>query len=473
MNSPLEQSSTVIFSEPSCLSRSQLHLHQKPPPLSPYLLSRLRDYEHRHKRCDPLSEPFQRDSRELDRVKKKNADSASDCRYIVFTPFAGMGNRMLALSSAFLYALLTDRVLLVDFDPSMRGLFCEPFHNSTWLLPQEFTFMDRVKSREFKEVFSLGNLLKNQNQNQNQKLALDLSTEYNDYDKLFYRDETQELVKNVPWLVLKSNQYFLPYLFLLPCFRTELDQLFPDKEIVFHHLARYLFNPSNQAWGRITRFYDAYLARAEQRIGLQIRVLDPENYPPSFILPHILRCIQDESRILPRLQRNEATTSRIGTSKAVFIASLFTEFYSELKDMYWTRPIADGEETASVAVYRASHERNQESYSNSHNMNALVDIYLLSMCDFLVTTQVSTFGYVAFGLAGVSPWFLKDPRDYERNPSEPACHRAVSPEPCFQFHPTDYDPIAALHRGAAGPAPVIMYCEDAIWGFKLANMMSF
>ncbi|CAI0421165.1 unnamed protein product [Linum tenue] len=279
--------------------------------------------------------------------------------------------------------------------------------------------MDRVKSREFKEVFSLGNLLKNQNQklaDVTSLLQLDLSTEYNDYDKLFYRDETQELVKNVPWLVLKSNQYFLPYLFLLPCFRTELDQLFPDKEIVFHHLARYLFNPSNQAWGRITRFYDAYLARAEQRIGLQIRVLDPENYPPSFILPHILRCIQDES---------------------------------------------------------ASHERNQESYSNSHNMNALVDIYLLSMCDFLVTTQVSTFGYVAFGLAGVSPWFLRDPRDYERNPLEPACHRAVSPEPCFQFHPTDYDPIAALHRGAAGPAPVIMYCEDAIWGFKLANMMSF
>ncbi|CAI0421238.1 unnamed protein product [Linum tenue] len=484
-NFPLERS--CPSSEQTCVSREKLQSfssrnsnHHISPP-SPYLLSRLLEYEQHHKRCDPLSKPFDRTS--------KNEDLAQDCRYIVFTPGNDeLATTMLSLSSSFLYALLTDRVLLVDFDPSMIGLFCEPFRKSTWLLPGEFTFRDRARSAEFRQVFSLGHLMRKQNQKQDQKLQADtasllflyLSMDYDDHDKLFYRDETQELLKNVPWLVLRSEQYFLPYFFLLPCFRTELDKLFPDdKETVFHHLGRYLFNPSNQAWGAIARFYDDYLVKAEQRVGLEIKVGNPYETPPYLMLPHILKCIQEESKILPRLQQNNTTTRitilpsfRRKTSKVILVESLLPEFYSELKNMYSTRPIADGEGSVSVRVYRtSSHEGMQKSDRNYHNMKALVDVYLLSMCDVLVISPFSTFGYVASGLAGLNPWFLKNPGDYETKPLEPACRRAVSPEPCFLFHPGEYVPNAVHHcRGRLGPVPVILYCEDFVFGFKLGNL---
>ncbi|CAI0548898.1 unnamed protein product [Linum tenue] len=231
---------------------------------------------------------------------------------------------------------------------------------------------------------------------------------------LFYRDDTQKLLTNVPWLVLRSDQHFVPYFFVMPGFRAELDRLFPDKEAVFQHVGRYLFSPTNRVWGRVARFYDTYLAKAEQRIGLQVRVFYPDKTPASLMLPHILRCMQ---------------------------------------------------------VYQTSHEGWQETGNGAHNVKALVDIYLLSMCDVLVTSHFSTFGYVAHSLAGLRPWYLQNPGDYEAKRNEPACVRAVSPEPCFHFHPY-YDTNSANHGDAAGggPAPVIMNCEDYEWGFKLANL---
>jgi xyloglucan fucosyltransferase len=45
----------------------------------------------------------------------------------VWTPFNGLGNRMLALASTFLYALLVDRVLLMHALQEFDGLFCDSF----------------------------------------------------------------------------------------------------------------------------------------------------------------------------------------------------------------------------------------------------------------------------------------------------------------------------------------------------------
>ncbi|CAI0548925.1 unnamed protein product [Linum tenue] len=245
-------------------------------------------------------------------------------------------------------------------------------------------------------------------------LQLFLSYDNDDYDKLFFKSETQPLLEKVPWLVLRSDQYFAPYLFLMPCFRAELDRMFPDdKETVFHHLGRYLFSPSNQVWGHITGFYDAYLAKADRRIGLQIRVFSLDKTPASLILSQVINCIQEESRI---------------------------------------------------------HEEIQVLGSSSHNMKALVDIYLLSMCDVLVTSPRSTFGYVAHGLAGLTPWILQsqDIEDEEQRVKEPACRRGVSKEPCLQFHANYYD-TNPDHREPGGPVPVIMDCEDFQYGLKLVN----
>ncbi|KAK7294029.1 hypothetical protein RJT34_16912 [Clitoria ternatea] len=50
------------------------------------------------------------------------------------------GNQMISMDATFLYAILTDRVLLVKFGKDKHGLFCEPFLNSTWILPERSPF---------------------------------------------------------------------------------------------------------------------------------------------------------------------------------------------------------------------------------------------------------------------------------------------------------------------------------------------
>ncbi|CAN7058355.1 unnamed protein product [Brassica oleracea var. botrytis] len=81
-------------------------------------------------------------------------------------------------------------------------------------------------------------------------LYLYLVSDYSDDDKMFFCEEDQKtFIGEVPWLVVKSNIYFVPSLWLIPSFQTELIKMFPEKETVFHHLTRYLLHPTNQVWG--------------------------------------------------------------------------------------------------------------------------------------------------------------------------------------------------------------------------------
>lgn len=58
------------------------------------------------------------------------------CRYVVHWDSGGFGNRMQGLLSTFLYAIMTNRTLIVLRDGD-ESFFCEPFKSSTWFLNPE------------------------------------------------------------------------------------------------------------------------------------------------------------------------------------------------------------------------------------------------------------------------------------------------------------------------------------------------
>ena len=92
----------------SCRSRHLLSRYYKHFPYapSPHLLRKLRAYEARHRRCAPGTPLYAKSVEQL--RSGRNADEAVvECRYIVWLPFDGLGNRMLSMVSGFLYALLT------------------------------------------------------------------------------------------------------------------------------------------------------------------------------------------------------------------------------------------------------------------------------------------------------------------------------------------------------------------------------
>ncbi|XP_065866578.1 galactoside 2-alpha-L-fucosyltransferase-like [Euphorbia lathyris] len=459
------------FDQESCLSRYQSVLYRKPSPKQPsaYLVSKLRNYENLHKKCGPSTEAYKATLRV---IYSRNVSSPTECNYIVWTAQAGLGNRILTMASAFLYALLTNRVLLVEFNADMGDLFCEPFQNTSWLLPRNFP----KECRRFNQWNSqtLGNLLKSNIFDSSTSLPpshvnVFLSYGLTDSDKLFYCDESHILLRKVPWLILRSDEYFVPALFLMPSFQEELDRMFPDKESVFHHLGRYLFHPSNKAWGLVTRFYNSYLADADERIGMQIRVFNPKANPFQTLTDQILSCTLQEN-LLPQVDKQElvASPSKNKTTKAILIASLYSEFYENITNRYWKFPTRTGEV---IEVYQPSHEEYQHFGDNSHNVKAWVEMYLLSLSDELVTSAGSTFGYVAQGLGDLRPWILHRPENW-MNSRKASCHLGISIEGCLHIPPS-YDCNKKVNSDMGKVVPYVKHCEDSPSGLKLVNDYTF
>ncbi|CAI9112097.1 OLC1v1012477C3 [Oldenlandia corymbosa var. corymbosa] len=460
--------------EKSCVSRYQFARYRKGPVRrpSPHLISRLRSYEALHKRCGPYTESFNRSLEYFKSGRYNSSAGPADCKYIVWLTRAGLGNRMITLASSFLYALLTNRILLVDPEAHFSDLFCEPFPETSWLVPSDFPIIDEFGSFNRKSRRTFGNLLK-KNAFGSSKAALvpsyvylHLVSDYTDDDKRFFCDQDHTVLQKVPWLLVRSDLYFAPSLFLMPSFQQELADLFPEKETVFHFLGRYLFHPANAVWRAIVRYYNDYLANADETIAIQVRVLDTGDAPFKQVMKQILGCVIKEN-ILPRV--NETLkglpmniTSGISKTKAVLMTSLTPDYFEAVRDMYQEHPTVTGEV---VKVYQPSHEEYQHSKNQMHNMKAWAEIYLLSLSDKLVTTAKSTFGYVAQSLGDLKPWILYKPEDYKPN-SDPVCQRGVSMEPCFQAPPNN-DCKSKRMIDIGKMVPYIRHCEDMNWNWGL------
>lgn len=452
------------FDKASCLSRYQFHLYRKASPFKPsaYLISKLRKYEQLHKSCGPHTESYIKITRKGAKFSKK--DAGTKCKYLVWTASNGLGNRMLTLASAFLYAILTDRVLLVKFGPDMFGLFCEPFSDSSWLLPRNFPYW-----KDQKHIGTYEDMLMNSKKNSTKELlpqfiVLNLQHSHDGHNNFFHCDHSLGLLQKVPTIILRSDQYFVPSLFMIPSFRQELSRMFPEKDTVFHHLGRYLFHPSNEAWELISKFYKGHLAEANERIGLQIRVYNTHKTPHQTIINEIIACSL-QHKLLPEFDVQKTTTSLLKkhTSKAVLVASLYSEYGEKLRTMYKEHATMTREV---IKVYQPSHEGRQKSNNDTHNIKAWSEIYLLSLCDVLITSPKSTFGYVAHSLGGLKPWILRRP--YGEAVPNPPCQRAKSMDPCFHY-PPKYDCRANKTIDYTSVFHDMKHCEDKNGGLRLVN----
>ncbi|XP_057453347.1 galactoside 2-alpha-L-fucosyltransferase-like isoform X2 [Lotus japonicus] len=457
------------FDKAMCLSRFQSHLYRKASPHKPsaYLISKLRNYESLHRSCGPHTKSYNKIMSNGAKFSKNSA--GIKCKYLVWTASNGLGNRMLTLAAAFLYAILTDRVLLVQFRADMFDLFCEPFPDSSWLLPRNFPYW-----KDQRHIETYENVLMKSKKNISpevlpQFLILNLQHTHDGHNNFFHCDRSQGLLQKVPVLILWSDQYFVPSLFMIPSYRQDLIKMFPQKDTVFHHLGRYLFHPSNEAWELISRSYKAHLAKADEKIGLQIRVFNSRNHktPHQTIVNEIIACTS-KHKLLPELDmQKSATYLKKQTSKAVLVASLYSVYGEKLRTMYLTNTTVTRDKV--IEVFQPSHEERQNSNNDTHNIKAWTEIYLLSLCDALITSSKSTFGYVAHSLGGMKPWLLR--RAYGETIPDPPCKRVKSMEPCFHY-PPKYDCRDNRTVDFTSLFHYMKHCEDVTSGLRLVNANS-
>jgi xyloglucan fucosyltransferase len=463
----------------SCRSRYELWRYYKqfPHAPSPQLLRALGAYEARHRRCAPGT-PLYAEAVEQLRSGRSGSDAA-ECRYIVWLPFDGLGNRMLSMASGFLYALLTGRVFLVALPPDSADLFCEPFPGTTWQLPHKDFPVANLFGLGASPEASYTSLLKNKkipavvddDDTTAWPAYVYLSLGWQLTDRLFFCAEHQRAIGKVSWLLLYSDLYFVPSLYAVTGeFRDELRLLFPEKEAASHLLLRYLFHPSNAVWGLVTRYYHSYLAPATKRIGVQIRMFGFGSIPVDDMYNQILACSRQE-RILPETEDGGgdddaaavAETDTGNKTTAIMIASLYADYYERLRARYYEHAAAsDG--GVWVGVFQPTHEERQATENLAHNQRALAEVYLLSFSEDLLTSGMSTFGYVSSSLAGVRPTILLTAHGHKV--PKPPCRRAVSMEPCNLTPPRGDECRAAKHGKDGDLARHVRACEDAGGGVK-------
>ncbi|EFJ29405.1 fucosyltransferase CAZy family GT37-like protein [Selaginella moellendorffii] len=394
-----------------CVSRSHHSYMMKPSrvlSVPPALSSALAEYEKMHSKCyHSLKQSI------------TNPEAGGSCKYLVHYELDGLGNRLLGLVSTFVFSLLTNRVLLIDPKGQSAKLLCEPFANSSWLVPQEFPrfHLDQAQSLE-KAV---------QSKKFGSMVHVWVASLHRDQD--FFHHQVRSKLKNVTWISLTSNLYFVPRLFTFPEFWKPLMSLFPDVRMAFTHLTRYLLLPQDHVWEKIVRFDSTYLSGPGKQLGIQIR-LHHRDDPGEFdqrSFDRILECLIGKD-FLPMMMNSttEIISAHPPKRIKVFVASLQGRYFQELKQMYLKYPSLDG---SLVQIYTFSQEGVQNE-SIQQATNALAEMWLLGFSDVLVTSSSSTFGYIAQGIAGVRPYVLHIRPEDLKNCSLPACSRRLSPAPC-------------------------------------------
>ena len=102
-----------------------------------YLKDKLRAYKARDRRCTPSTPLY---AKSIEQLWSGCNAYIMECTYVLWLPFDRLGNHMQSMVSAFFYALLRGRVLLVVLPPDSTDLYCEPFSGTMWLLLMEDDF---------------------------------------------------------------------------------------------------------------------------------------------------------------------------------------------------------------------------------------------------------------------------------------------------------------------------------------------
>lgn len=410
------------FYENSCQHKRERRFGQNPPISNPHLRDAIKSYEELHNKALLTESTITA----LHRHVQNERDITN--RYLILsTPqHVGLGNRLLPLMSAYLLAMLTDRILLVDFmEYSVRDILCEPFNNSSWTLP-ETTKWAIINSRLPTGPVNIQNV----NPGELVKLAVAKFSERED-DKVYLQTlacagDLGERLRNVQILHVSSNHYFLPMLFANPAYAEKLKSFFPDGNAA-SVLARYLFHPRDHIWEDILSTMTK--SHEELRVGLQIRSLQG-NFS--------LSLVREAAECLDGL----------GPSIHIVLASLYPEASQYLYEhRLWN-----------ITHRFVDHLQERGKHQAAR---ALHDIWTLSMCEELVTTRRSTMGYMAAILRGRPHMFQAGLE------SKGYCHQSVSHEPCLhcKFN-LEEDLCRGYPESLHLDSRIFMKCEDTK-GIKL------
>ncbi|KAL2607528.1 hypothetical protein R1flu_026101 [Riccia fluitans] len=414
------------------------------------------------------------------------------CNFLIAEPHFGLGNKLFHTSSAFLYAILTQRVMVIPDSTDIPELMCEPFAGSSWGMSEGFynvTMEMRNSSENFWKAVDSDKLVgQGKGTLGSSMYASSMNDAWVGPEPRFWCNTEQKYMNSVTWLSMSGCTLFAHKLFAIGMFREILEDLFPNK-VVLTHLLRSLLLPGDSAWERILHVNEVYLSGAEKQVGVQVRFFqEDEEYQlkNDRINKRITKCMW-ENKILPEVcpasprdkAWNDPKFAQCKTKMSakdhenpqvikVLVGSLFLGLHDHLNDIYLRHEMTTTKEA--VGIIQLTHELMQGS-GVEVDTQALVEIISLSMSDVLLITPMSTFGGVIHGYGGLIPWFI------EFGPEEDppvVCQKGKGIEPCYmgasQYYQCPYDDVGKKKISEVVPYLQNCLAIDVEYGYKL-NMI--
>jgi xyloglucan fucosyltransferase len=372
--------------------------------------------------------------------------SSSPCKFLIMEiSGVGVGNKISLLISGMLYAIMTQRVILLNTWSYIPWTFCEPFLGSSWVnddhfpLPQrhgpESTMLGKFAGWEapvWKSSTHFARGIDAILAGEDASLPSKVKVEFSDPEvKRFFCDTEQAFLSEATWVHFTGCLYFLPKLFAVPAFRPALEALFPDPSLTLTYLLRSLMLPNNAVWQQVKHHDNVLFAGVDRRVGIQVRFLYGRKVyfesASKRVNKHVKQCLI-ENDILSR-PGGESTTR-------VLVTSLHRALADELRKMYENSP--------SVKVSQLTH-REKQRFGTDDDHKAMVEILLLSFVDELLVTPLSTFGGLAQAYGAIMPWFVEVKRNHRGS-----CVRAQTVDLCYQtanwWYDCPHEPSVHRHK---------------------------
>lgn len=226
-------------------------------------------------------------------------------RYLAWRPVGDdLAGRLLSLVSAYLLALLTDRVLLINF-PYVRYLFCEPFTKSSWIFPEaHLADLNRfVKLRDALQTRSpirIARLKLRGGGETDQRSAWEQPEDETD-ESIFLtcNGNVKSMLTHVQILLVESPVGFAELLASNPSHRARLEALFQGSSI-YSTLMHHLLHPANDMWFRIIDTYHLHYTNDYDRPArLAVSLPPPTDELGGLRLKHQMRCALSQMPPIP------------------------------------------------------------------------------------------------------------------------------------------------------------------------------
>lgn len=321
-------------------------------------------------------------------------DDPQPKRYVLVDdePEAGLGNKFEFMVSAFLFAILSKRALLIDWPevksfkhwnaeeivglPSMEQMLESPGFD--WDLSHfdhrlHFSCPGRTKVYDDRRTCCFVS-------SANESLGCFDQPQYQGTEEMIQCRDFE--YNQAELVILHGWDYFVPNLALNPFYRDRIERLFPDGDI-FKPLARFLLRPVASIQKTIDDFKSQHFGN--YTVGLQIRQVGINK----------LNVTQERlfwEAALVSMQEKMLSLGTVRLNVKWFLATDTLQVRKSALDRF-----------PNWIVFRDVRIARDDPQSV---IDGLIDLWLLASCDDIVVSAASTYGKVAFGIMGRPPKFV-------------------------------------------------------------------